>query len=322
VTYANRLPLMYHPPARIEMDSGPVTPRSPDLPAGYPISTAGVDPRFFDVIGAPVSRGRSLTSADAEPGAHAVLVNELFVKRVMAGHNPIGRRFRYIASDDRPAGAAEKPRPWFEIVGVVPNLGIDGNRPYPGESRIYEATLPRKTGPMYVAIHVRGDPQNFTPRLRELAIAIDPALRVVDPQALPHVMDSEVELLAFIYYALAGVAVVALVLSLAGVYSVTAFAVAKRTREIGVRVALGASPRQIIVATFKRASIQVALGIGVAALVMGTFIVAEWDTPDWNAVGRVGITVVLIAFCCVAASIVPVCRALRIQPTEALKDYG
>jgi hypothetical protein len=322
VTYANRLPLMYHPPLRIEMDSGPVAPRGPDLPAGYPISTASVDPRFFDVIGAPVIRGRSLTSADAEQKTRAVLVNELFVARVMAGHNPIGRRFRYIAADGRRAGAVEKPRPWYDIVGVVPNLGIDGDRPYPGESRIYGATLPGNTRPLYVAIHVRGDPQRFTPRLRELALAVDPALRVMDPQSLPHLMDSEVELLAFIFYSLAGVAVVALVLSLASVYSVTAFAVAKRTREIGVRVALGASPRQIIVTTFKRASIQVGLGIGVAALIMGTFVVADGDKLDWNAVGRVGITVALITACCMAACIVPVRRALSIQPTEALKDDG
>jgi hypothetical protein len=321
MTYANRLPLMYHPPVRIEMDSGPVAQRSPDLPAGYPVGNASGDPRLFDAIGAPVIRGRSLTSADAEHGTRAVVVNELFVTRVMGGHNPVGRRFRYLPSDESRADVPT-PRPWYEIVGVVPNLGIDTDRPFPGAARIYGATPPRNVGPLYVAIHVRGDPQRFTPRLRELALMVDPALRVVDPQALPHVMDIEVRLLALIYYSLAGVAVVALVLSLASVYSVTAFAVAKRTREIGIRVALGASPRQIIVTVFKRASTQVALGIGVAALIMGAFIVADWEKPSWDAVGRVGIAVVLIAMCCMAACIVPVRRALGIQPTEALKDDG
>ncbi|HEV8215170.1 MAG TPA: ABC transporter permease, partial [Gemmatimonadaceae bacterium] len=171
VTYANRLPLMYHPPVRIEMDSGPVAPRGPDLPVGYPVGTAWGDPRFFDAIGAPVIRGRSLTLADAEQDTRAVVVNELFVTRVMAGHNPIGRRFRYIPADDRRASADLKPRPWYEIVGVVRNLGIDGDRPFPGAARIYGSTRPRNTGPLYLAVHVRGDPQRFTPRLRELAQA-------------------------------------------------------------------------------------------------------------------------------------------------------
>ena len=135
-------------------------------------------------------------------------------------------------------------------------------------------------GLLQVAIHVRGDPQRFAPRLRELALAIDPALRVVDPQALPRVMDAEVEFAAFWYHLLVGFAAVALVLSLAGVYSVTAFAVAKRTREIGVRVALGAMPRQIIVTTFKRPFIQIALGIGVAALMMVIFVIAESEKPS------------------------------------------
>ena len=98
-------------------------------------------------------------------------------------------------------------------------------------------------------------------------------------------MDAEVEFAAFWYHLLVGFAAVALVLSLASVYSVMAFAVAKRTREIGVRVALGAMPRQIIVTTFKRPFIQIALGIGVAALMMVIFVIADWEKPSWLVLG-------------------------------------
>ena len=77
VTYANRMPLMYHDNDRIEMDSGPVAPHSPNSPEGHRISIASVDPRFFDVIGAPVIRGRSLTSADVEQDTRAMVVNEI-----------------------------------------------------------------------------------------------------------------------------------------------------------------------------------------------------------------------------------------------------
>ena len=302
------------------MDPGPVAPHNPESPEGHRISIASVDPRFFDVIGAPVIRGRSLTSADAEQNTRAIVVNEMFVTRVMAGHNPIGRRFRFISAEDsRPVAGAE-PRPWYEIVGVVPNLGIDSNIQGTSAARIYGPALPKDMGPLQVAVHVRGDPQRFTPRLRELALAIDPALRVIDPKALPHVMDTEIQLAAFMYHLLAGFAVVALVLSLAGVYSVTAFAVAKRTREIGVRVALGASPKQIIVTTFKRPFIQIALGIAVAAVMMSTIVIAESAKPGALELGRVVIVVVLIGVCCMMACIVPARRALSIQPTEALKS--
>jgi len=322
VTYGDRMPLMYHPNDRIEMDPGPVAPRKPDSPEGHRISIASVDPRFFDVIGAPATRGRSLTFADIEQSTHAVVVNEMFVTRVMAGHNPIGRRFRFISAEASRPGVSAKPRPWYEIVGVVPNLGIDSNIQGTSAARMYRPTLPKDAGPLYVAIHVRGDPQRFASRLRELALAIDPTLRVIDPKALPHLMDAEVEMAAFMYHLLVGFAAVALLLSLASVYSVTAFAVAKRTREIGVRVALGAMPRQIIFTTFKRPFIQIALGIAVAALMMSILVMTDSENPRAHEIGRVAITVVLITVCCMLACIVPTRRALGIQPTEALKDDG
>jgi hypothetical protein len=239
----------------------------------------------------------------------------------MAGHNPIGRRFRFISVEDSRPGAGAKPRPWYQIVGVVPDLGVESEYQGPTAARMYGATLPKGASPLHIAVHVRGDPQLFAPRLRELALTIDPALRVVNPQALPHVMDAEVEFAALWYHLLVGLAVVALVLSLAGVYSVTAFSVAKRTREIGVRVALGAMPRQIIFTTFKRPFIQIALGIGVGALIMSIFVISD-GKPSPQILGRVGIAVVLIS--CAAWSRVSsdATRARRIQPTEALKDQA
>ena len=321
VTYANALPLTYNPIDRIEMDSGPVAPRGPNAPTNRRISMASVDPRFFDVIGAPVLRGRSLTSADAEQDTRAMVVNEYFVAHVMGGHNPIGRRFRFAAEDDYQV-ARVGPRPWYQIVGVVRDLGIEQEHQGSTAARIYAATLPKNAAPLRIAIHVRGDPQRFATRLRELAQAIDPALLVESPLALPRLTDADVAFAAFGYYLLAGFAGVALVLSLTGVYAVTAFAVAKRTREIGVRVALGATASQIVAATFKRPFIQIALGIGVGALVLSILVVGQVEQLSVRQLAPVGIVVALIGGCCMVACIVPVRRALRIQPTEALKDDG
>jgi putative ABC transport system permease protein len=312
VTYADQMPVMRHWWGGIIMDPGPAAAHSERCVGGYCVGYVSADPRFFDVIGAPVIRGRALTTADAEHQTRAVLVNEFFVDQVMGGRNPIGRRLRFFASEP----AAES---WYEIVGVVPDLGVTDNGGDLGRARIFQPALPRETGPLRVAIHVRGDPQDFTVRLRELAHAIDPALRVIDPKPLPRLAET---VSGFWMALLIGFTGVTLMLSLAGVYAVTAFSVAKRTREIGVRVALGARPLQVLAAVFKRPLVQIALGIGVGA-VLGLG-VSNDDLSDASLAdaGLVAVFALSAILCCALACVVPTRRALRIQPTEALKDVG
>ena len=311
VTYADQMPLMRTRWRGIEMDPGPVAEH------GRPCSAcAGVvsgDPRFFDVVGAPVIRGRALTAADAEHRTPAVLVNAFFVDHVLGGHHPIGRRVRFTSTREPGAG------PWHEIVGVVPDLGVSDNRSDYGRARIYQSALPGETGPLRVAIHVRGDPQDFAVRLRELAQATDPALRVIDPTPMPRLAESGS---AFWLQLLVGFTAVTLLVSLAGVYAVTAFAVARRTREIGVRVALGAQPLLVLATVFKRPFLQIALGIGIGAILalgLANNDLADVRLDDFGMTAMFALSTLL---CCALACTVPTRRALRIQPTEALRDEG
>jgi len=314
VTYADQLPVMRHRWNGIVMDPGPAAAQSERCVGGYCAGSVSADPRFFEVVGAPVIRGRALTTADAEHQTRAVLVNEFFVDQVMGGRNPIGRRLRFFSSGREPT-----TEPWHEIVGVVPDLGVSDNGGDFGRARIFQATLPRETGPLRVAIHVRGDPQGFAVRLRELAAATDPALRVIDPVPLPRLAESVSGFWIALLIAFTGVT---LMLSLAGVYAVTAFSVARRTREIGVRVALGARPLQVLATVFKRPLVQIALGIGVGA-VLGLGL-ANNDLSDVHLddFGMTAVFALSTILCCALACIVPTRRALRIQPTEALKDDG
>ena len=308
VTYADQMPLMRLGWKAIELDPGPAAGRGEGCVRCA--AFVSVDPRFFEVVGAPVIRGRALTAADAEHGMRAVLVNEFFVAQVMGGRNPIGRELRF-SSTRKPAGGS-----WYRIVGVVPDLGVSDNGGDYGRSRVFQAALPRETGPLRVAIHVRGDPQRFVARLYELAQAIDPALRVIDPKPLPRLAETPS---AFWLQLLAGFTGVTLMLSLAGVYAVTAFAVARRTREIGIRVALGAQPLHVLT-IFKRPLVQILLGIGVGAiLALG---VANNDLSDVHLddFGMTAIFALSTILCCALACIVPMRRALRIQPMEALRD--
>jgi predicted permease len=313
VTYADQMPVMRHRWKAIKLDPGPAAEHSERCVGGYCVGVVSADPRFFDVIGAPLIHGRALTTADAEHQTRAVLVNEFFVDQVMGGRNPIGRRFRFSQTSEPTAES------WYDIVGVVPDLGVSDNHGDFGRARIFQATLPRETGPLRVAIHLRGDPQGFAVRLRELAQAIDPALRVIDPKPLPRLAES---VSAFWIALLIGFTGVTLMLSLAGVYAVMAFSVAKRTREIGVRVALGAQPLQVLGTVFKRPLAQIALGVGVGAVLglgLANNDLSDVHLDDFGIAAAFALSTIL---CCALACIVPTRRALRIQPSEALKDEG
>jgi putative ABC transport system permease protein len=311
VTYADQMPLMRASWSGIEMDPGPVAEHG--RPCSSCAGIVSVDPGFFDVVGAPVIRGRALTTADAEHRTRAVLVNEFFIDQVLGGNNPVGRQLRLLSTGEPTAES------WQEIVGVVPDLGVSDNRGDYGRPRIYRATLPRETGPLRVAIHVRGDPQGFAARLRELAQATDPALRVIDPKPMPRLAES---VSAFWMALLVGFAGVTLMLSLAGVYAVTAFAVARRTREIGVRVAVGAQPLHVLTTVFKRPLVQIALGIGVGAVLALGLANNDLSDVQLDDFGMTAVFALSTILCCALACIVPTRRALRIQPTEALKDEG
>ena len=98
VTYADQMPQLIDGRNFIKMDPGPAAEHSERCAGGYCVGFVSVDPRFFDVVGAPVIRGRALTTADAEQRTRVVLVNETFVDQVLGGRNPIGRRFRFSSS--------------------------------------------------------------------------------------------------------------------------------------------------------------------------------------------------------------------------------
>jgi putative ABC transport system permease protein len=317
VTYADQMPQLTQGRNFIKMDPGPTADRSEGCAEGYYCAGfVSVDPRFFDVVGAPVIRGRALTTADAEQRTRVVLVNETFVDEILGGRNPIGRRFRFWSTGEPTAES------WYEIVGVVPDLSVSEKSTSYDTKRIYQTTLPRAVEPLRIAIHVRGDPQQFAVRLRELAQATDPALRVIDPTPLPLLQSPDSTGMAYGFQLLVSLTLVTLMLSLAGVYAVTAFAVARRTREIGVRVALGARPLDVLTIVFKRPFVQMAMGIGVGAILGFGLANDDLSKVHLDVVGSTAVFVLSTVLCCALACIVPTRRALRIQPTEALKDEG
>jgi len=321
VTFADRLPRMYHPHRLIEVDEGGAAPLNPHWPA-YRVSSASVDPRYFDVLDAPILGGRGFHSADLASEARAVIVNQSFVDLVLGGRNPIGRRLRYLLVEEAEPRMLKEPTPWYEIVGVVRDMGM-GLEPDPKVAGIYHPVAPGGAYPARMAVRVRGNPASFAPRLRALATAADPTLRLYDLTPLAEVNQAELQFIDFWFRLLLFVSALALTLSLAGIYAVMSFTVARRTREIGIRIALGASRRRIVAAVFRRPLAQVALGIVaggglVAALALGY----HGGTVPLKHAGLVVAYSAIMMAVCMLACIVPTRRALRVEPTEALRADG
>ena len=176
-------------------------------------------------------------------------------------------------------------------------------------------------------VHASGDPLSVVPRVRSIATAIDPTLRLSEIQRVSEVSDATLWVLGLWIRATVMLTAIALLLSLAGIYAVLSFIVARRTREIGIRVALGASPRRIILSIFRRPLIQVGIGVSVGGVLIALAVEALARSEMSNAGNGLsfGVFAQLIAYgtvmfaVCLLACIVPTRRALGVQPTEALR---
>ena len=321
VTFANALPGMMHPHRLVEVDGDAGAPLDPRWPNGYRVSDGWVDIDYFDVLGAPVITGRGFHAGDLDSSAVTVLVNQSFVRRVLGDRNPIGRRIRYVYSGGSVPVIPEQERgPWYEIVGVVRDLGMDTRVGDPKVAGFYHPMRPGHSYPVQVAVHVRGNTDAFVPTFRTIAAQVDPALRLYDVQRIDQITRGELQGVRFWFQLFAGISAMALLLSLAGIYAVMSFTVARRTREIGIRVALGASQRRVIAAIFRKPVIQVAIGVAAGSAVVAFVVWAEGKgTVTPVQVTFIVLYALLMMGVCLLACVVPTRRALGVEPTEALR---
>jgi len=256
-------------------------------------------------------------------------VDRGFVDEVLKGRNAIGRRVRLSEGRAVDEAGSDAPRPWYEIVGVVEDLGMGHVAEQGRPAGLY---LPAPMGgagtdgAVHMMVHVRGDPMALAPRLRTLATAVDPTLRLSEFQRLDEVADHLLWLIGLWLRITVVLSAIALLLSLAGIYAVLSFTVARRTREIGVRVALGASRRRVVIAIFRRPLTQVGLGVlAGGALIAAAALVPSPDTGPLGGGLSLRQAALLVAYAafmlavCMLACIVPTRRALGVEPTEALR---
>ena len=312
VALGGALPGIDHDEVRVEVDGEDASSGSF---RGHEVRTTVVDIGYFAGLGQPILAGRAFDSRDVAGGSNAVIVNRSFVERVLRGQNPIGRRIRIVG---RPG---QRPGPWYEIVGVVDDLGMNvADRQ--NAAGFYRPSARGTIQRPWLAVHVAGDPLSFAPRLRAIAAAVDPELIVREVAPLDQVSSENLFEARFAGFAFSALALMALVLSAAGLYALMSFTVSQRTYEIAVRAALGAGPRRLVRVVLVRAVVQlvagVVLGAGVAAHMVAEFGADVGLVNRWPVVLATVATVMIVIglFACTA----PTLRALRIQPIQALRE--
>ena len=314
VALADRLPLMWNGNHIIEVEGGGGGSTEATLAGGYRINTAAVEPDFFTAFDAAPIAGRLLVQADnADAAPQVAVVNESFVRNVLGGRNAIGRRLKYSLSSE--GGQTPPQQQWIEIVGVVRDLGMSSD---PTRSAgVYLPLNLHAVSSVRIAGVVAGDMTAATNALRASAAKADAALRIGDVQPLSAVTANGVKTINYVVAAVSLVSVAALVLALSGLYAVMSFAVSRRTREIGIRVALGSPRSRVVVTILRRPLMQLTVGAVFGALL--TVAVSQlMELPVGFSLGLMAVGPIIFGVCLLAC-IVPARRALRVDPISALR---
>jgi predicted permease len=290
-------------------------------PSGFIRAHANrVAPNLFGVFGVRPLAGRAFTAADALPSASSVVVDRAFADWLAPGGNAIGRRIRFAAPD-----GASTPNPWMEIVGVVPSFSsgftaiVNSGPPPPS---LYTAASPGQSDPVTLIVQMRtGDPARYGHKLQEIAASVDPAMAIEFVAGVVEQWQREQKGMRMIALLVAAINGSVLLLSAAGIHAMMSFTVARRRREIGIRVALGADARRVLMGIFGRAGGQIGVGIVAGLAVAGLL---EWLTPGGNVSGKAlrlfpAVVAVMLSVGLLAAA-GPARRGLAVEPTDALRE--
>jgi len=312
VAVTNALPGLYHPLSNIEAqrESGTTFAVQANT-EGQRVRVGGVGPGFFETFQVPVISGREFRPSDVGAAHHVVVINESMARNI--GGNAIGVRVRFAAVGD------EEPGPWHEVIGVVRNFGLT---PTARGEADFMYTPVAAADAAWMVLRVNGGADAYAHRLRTVAMQVDPSLRLHDVLSLREKIRREDQ--GTIAMVLIGMAVVLLIvaLSAAGLYALMSVAVALRTREIGIRVAIGASSRAVLTSLFRRVATQVGIGVIAGNIIVGMLLnmMMEEVIRPGAVLLPMAVASLVMLLVGLGACLVPARRALRIQPIDAFKE--
>ncbi len=272
-----------------------------------------VMPGYFRTMRIPLERGRIFTAVDNTPDTpYRFVVNQAFVEKYMAEVDPLGQRISVDMDLNNPFG---------EIIGVVGNVK-EGALDHEPEPTVYYPHAHLADPGMIFVVRTKVDPLSLASAARGVIQGIDPAQPVARMRTMESVVRETFARQTFSALLLGGFSLVSLVLAAVGIYGVQAYSVTERTREIGVRVALGADPERILVLVLGR-GVRVVLvgalaGIGGALVLTGLLKSLLFGVKAYDPATFVAVPVVLILVATLAAWL-PARRASRLAPVDALR---
>ncbi len=317
-TIATNMPLGGGFPRLLSMDGKePVAGEQPPT-----VTQVTIGSRYFETLGVKVLGGRAFDELDGTPGHDSAIINQRFASMYFGADNPLGRRIKLRV--DGPQSPGAPPPEWATIVGIAPTVR---QRMQPGDDAPDAvAYIPlRAHAPSFMMLLIRAqrDAASLTSLAREEVRAIDPDLPLfgvltMDQQLAQQRWPFRIFGGMFVIFAL-----IALALSAVGLYAVTAYSVAQRTQEIGVRMALGAQAAQVVWLVLRRAAVQMGMGLaigmagaaGVARLLASVLFQTGSSDPALFT-----LIVSLLLGVSTAACIWPARRATRLDPVSALRN--
>ncbi len=282
-----------------------------------------ITPGYLQAMRIRVMQGRAFTAEDRDGAPKVIILSETLAKQLWPGVNPIGKRVDCCGTPDQPD--------WLTIVGVAKDVRAAG----PARESDPEYYLPLQQAPagtwtwnqrtMWLVARASGGQDTsaiaMTASMREAITRVDPALPLFDAQTMNQRLSDSLSTAHFVTGLLATLGAIGLLLAAIGIYGVMAYSVSQRTQEIGVRLALGAAPRDVLFLVTRQAIKPVLVGVAIGfllAFVAGRLLEKQLTgvtTHDPTTFVLVTVTLVVVAF---IASLVPARRAAHVDPTRAL----
>jgi predicted permease len=294
-------------------------PEKPAAPGQGPSAELDlIAPELFHTMQIPLLAGRDFSDADTVNSPQVMIVNEAFAQKFFPGENPLGKRLKPGAGNGGPEGPA-----WRTIVGVVGNVRRNATEREEGPIQYLPANQLSEWCCLITVARTVVDPMSLEPDARKLVASMDRDIPVTDVRTMHDLIGLELAQPRFAMALLAAFAGLALVLTLVGLYGVMMYSVARRTREIGVRLALGASRGTVMQMVLRQAAVLVGLGlaIGIAATLASASVLHSmlYGTGERNPAVLAAVCAI-VAITGLLAAYLPALRASGIQPMQALRS--